>query len=42
MFITYKSTQLTREVKYDDGVCECFVSLRCKVKHEYLFEQKNF
>jgi len=25
MFITYKSMQLTREVKYDD-VCECFAS----------------
>ena len=26
MFITYKSIQLTREVKYDDDVCECFDS----------------
>jgi hypothetical protein len=29
-------------VKNDDGVCEDFVSLRCKVKDENLFEQKKF
>jgi len=27
-----KSIQLTREVKYDDDVCECFVSLRMQSK----------
>ncbi len=26
MIITYKSMQLTREVIYDDDVCECFAS----------------
>jgi hypothetical protein len=29
-------------VKDDDDVCEGFVSLRCKVKNENLFEQKKF
>jgi hypothetical protein len=29
-------------VKNDDDVCEVFESLTCKVKHEILFEQKNF
>jgi hypothetical protein len=29
-------------VKNDDDVCEGFVSLRCKVKDENLFEQKKF
>jgi len=29
-------------VKNDDDVCENFVSLRCKVKDENLFEQKKF
>ena len=32
MLITYKSTQLTREVKYDDGVGDCFVSSRMQSK----------
>jgi len=26
----------------DDGVCEYFVSLRCKVNDENLIEQKKF
>jgi hypothetical protein len=41
MIITYKSTQLTLLVTNDDGVCEYFVSLRCKVKDENWFEQKK-
>ena len=32
MFITYKSVQLTRAVKYDDDVCEYFDSLRMQSK----------
>jgi len=32
MFITYKSTQLTLLVKNDDGVCDCFVSLKVQSK----------
>lgn len=41
MIITYKSTQLTLLVTNDDGVCEYFVSLKCKVKDENWFEQKK-
>jgi hypothetical protein len=32
MMIPYKSKQLTREVKYDDDVCDCFASLSLQSK----------
>ena len=32
MVVTYKSKQLTREVKYDDDVCECSDSLSVQSK----------